>query len=32
MKRILDWILFIFTFDGKISDEAKEAGILHTEY
>lgn len=32
MKRILDWILFIFTFSGKIADEAKEAGILHTEY
>lgn len=28
IKRLLSWLVFIFTFDGEIAEEARKEGIL----
>jgi hypothetical protein len=28
LKRLVEWIVFIFTLDGVIAEEAKKEGIL----
>lgn len=28
IKRVLSWLIFLFTFDGEIAEEARKEGLM----
>lgn len=28
IKRLLSWLIFLFTFDGEIAEEARKEGLM----